>query len=133
MPLFCTSLAAINKDKSYGIQRFEATSTASETRTLKASALTFLLAAAPYSFNDKRTYRFLTGDKLINGAVITFVPNEASGDLEPMVDESYITQVYEPITIATWANARLSNTASSETTPQQRTKVTPRKYIIGQS
>lgn len=132
LPLFAPSLAVLDTNKSYGIQRFEATSAVNGlTQTILASSLTFLLASPPYSFFDKRTNRYLSGTAFTNNAVISFKPNEATGELEPTVDENYITQVFEPLVI-TSRTTNVTNTASSETT-QKKTLLPPRKYVIGPS
>lgn len=128
--LYCTDLTVLDQDKSYGVARAEVYSL-TETRFVKPSEIFILLGREPFSFRDKELYAFLSGENLITEqAVLAYRQSAASGILQLTVDETVITQTFNPVqpTNVTQATELAASTAG---TALQGTEELAPKYILG--
>lgn len=132
--LFCTDLTLLDPNKSYGVAYFEAVSNTSEVRKVKTSEVFFLLAREPFAFRDKELYAYLKGTSLVDdNAVMAYKESQASGQLFLSIDETAITQVFNPIS-PTKKLAAFPEVVSPEAitgTALEGTENLNKKYIIG--
>lgn len=99
--LFCTDLSKLDPSKSYGVAYFETTSSINVVHKIKNSEIFILLGKEPFAFRDKELYAYLTGTSLIDQqSVITYKESAATGSLLLTVDDSAITQIFNPIRIS---------------------------------
>lgn len=135
MLLFCTDLSNLNRNKSYGVSHFEITSTISgTTRKIKTSEVFIVLGREPFSFRDKELYAYLAGTSLVDlQSILTYKESLASGDIFLTVDDSVITQVYNPIRVSKKiiAITTLTTDAAASGTALEGTEKLKPKYIIG--
>ena len=133
--LYCTDLSQLNPDKSYGVSHFETTSTITgETRKIKTDDVFILLGREPFSFVDKELYAYLSGSALVDDqSILLYKQSHASGSLFLSIDDSIITQVFNPIKLTkrTITTANISNSGAVITTPLEGTENLHRKYILG--
>jgi hypothetical protein len=134
LTLFCTDLTLLDPNKSYGVAYFEAESNTSEVRKIKTSEVFFLLAKEPFAFRDKELYAYLSGTSLVDdSAVLAYKESQASGQLFLTVDETAITQVFNPITptkkLAAFPEVITPESVSG--TALEGTENLNKKYIIG--
>ena len=96
--LFCTDLSQLNINKSYGLAYFEVTSVDSTIHKVKSSEIFILLGKEPFAFRDKEMYAYLSGTSLVDlQSILTYKQSEASGELLLSIDETSITQVFNPL------------------------------------
>ena len=135
MLLYCTDLSGLDQTKSYGVAYFQTTSTVTgETRQIAPSEIFILLGSEPFSFIDKELYAYLTGTALVtNQSVLTYNESSASGALYLTVDETAITQVFNPIT-PTRPLAEITSLTTSAAipgTPLEGAETLTPTYILG--
>ena len=133
--LFCTDLTELNVNKSYGVAYFEATDTNNTVHKLKSSDVYMLLGKEPFAFRDKELYAYLTGASLVTDqSVLTYKESSASGSLFLTVDETAITQVFNPIILSRVIET-IQETAETATaipgTPLAGSENLHQKYILG--
>ena len=133
--LYCTDFASLDRNKSYGISSITATSEYGETREIDPGECFILLGQEPFAFQDKETYAYVRGSEIVTSdstnAIITYNQSQATGNLEPVIGETFITQVFNaiqprsPVTIT-------KNTAQAVITTNG-TEILNRRYILGPS
>lgn len=132
--LFCTDLTQLDPNKSYGVAYFEAESYLGEKRKVKTNEVFIVLGREPFAFHDKELYAYLRGTALVDdNAVLTYKESQASGQLFLTVDESVITQVFDPIeqTKKITAITEITTTETVTGTALEGTENLTKKYIIG--
>lgn len=128
--LYCVDLGPLSSDKSYGVARVEVTSLISgQTRSIKPGEVNILLAREPYAFSDRELFAYVSGTDLITeDAVLSYARSQATGDLLLTIEESRVTQTFNPI------QPRVKLTAVTDSnllsTDQQSQKLN-RRYIKG--
>ena len=129
--LFCTDLSQLNVDKSYGVAYFEATGADNIVHKLLSSDMYILLGKEPFAFRDKELYAYLSGTSLVDlQSVLTYKESPASGGLQLTVDETSITQVFNPISTSRIISSALSS-ASSTGTALAGSENLNQTYILG--
>lgn len=134
LTLFCTDLTLLDSNKSYGVAYFEAVSNTNQVRKIKTSEVFLLLAREPFAFRDKELYAYLRGTALVDdNAVMAYKESQASGQLFLTVDETAITQVFNPITPTKKLAAfpEVINSVAITGTALEGTENLNKKYIIG--
>ena len=134
--LFCTDLSGLNQDKSYGVAWVLATSAIDASiHTVRPDEIFILLGREPFAFSDKELHAYLTGDTLITGqAVMSYKQSQATGLLQLSVNDSMITQVYDPIkTARRISQTTLTSATTVPGTALEGTEQLKPKYIVGPS
>jgi hypothetical protein len=132
--LFCTDLTLLDSNKSYGVAYFEAVSNTNQVLKVKPSEVFLLLAKEPFAFRDKELYAYLRGTALVDdNAVLAYKESQASGQLFLTVDETAVTQVFNPITPTKKLAAfpEVINSVAITGTALEGTENLNKKYIIG--
>lgn len=128
IPLYCPDVSALDKSRSYGLVRLEATD---ETSTL-ISAIDqqgyFLLAAPPYAFQDKRLTAVVPITAFTSeGYPLSFNVNSETGDTNAVVDGETLSPLSRPLAFST-VN---TNTPSSTDTVGLVVARKEKTFIIG--
>lgn len=128
--LFCTDLSQLNINKSYGLAYFEVTSIDSTIHKVKSSEVFILLGKEPFAFRDKELYAYLSGTSLVDlQSILTYKQSAASGELLLSVDETSITQVFNPLILTNPIETLNSITTVSTSLPGSENL--NQKYILG--
>lgn len=128
--LFCTDLSQLNINKSYGLAYFEVTSIDSTIHRVKSSEVFILLGKEPFAFRDKELYAYLSGTSLVDlQSILTYKQSAASGELLLSVDETSITQVFNPLILTNPIETLNSITTVSTSLPGSENL--NQKYILG--
>lgn len=132
--LYCSNLAQLSVNKSYGVAQLEATSVInpSDTRHVSLNGYALLTARAPCAFQDKELHAYLSGEDLeTDDAVLNYRTSAATGELQLSVDSESLTQTYNPLKLGYKITQDL--TASSQDGTALPAEELPPQYILGPS
>ena len=131
--MYSANFGLLDPDKSYGVSRIDVQASAmAEAVSLAPTEFKILLGREPFAVQDKELYAYLAGETLIvEDSILSYNRSTGTGVLELSIDESALTQIYNPILGSNKVTEAI-NTASITETAQGITPVR-RKYILGPS
>lgn len=130
--LYCLDTSELNVAKTYGVSKYEAVLANGNRVQLSPSELYVMLGREPFMFQDKELNAFVLGVKFFDpSTMLSFQQSTASGSYQIMIDQTIITQKYNPLVPVIPVSNTVSDAAVSQTV--QTTEDLKRKYILGPS
>jgi hypothetical protein len=131
--LYCLDTTELDITKTYGIAKADILSPDGTLQQINPSEFYLMLGKEPFLFQDKELNAFILGSKFLDQTTsLNFQQSIFTGNYELIVDQSLITQKYNPII----PTLPVSNTVSQVTAVTQTingTEDLKRKYILGPS
>jgi hypothetical protein len=111
-PLYCIDLGALDRTRTYGLVRFEAADENGTTYVISSTG-SFLLARAPYAFEDKRlTATVPTTTLTAEGFSVSFAVNGETGSMELVIDGATLQPQARPLALTAMPAVAVSTQAA---------------------
>jgi hypothetical protein len=127
-PIFCPDVSALDRSKNYGLVRFEATDENGDLVTIDPAGF-FMLAEAPYAFEDKRlTATVQLTSFTSEGFPLSFSIDSETGTTTAVVDGETLAPLPRALSITKFSYVKSTQTAETVSLLASRNQKT---FILG--